>query len=835
MATTPSLSTAEGLYGIYPQDSAPPQKADPTPSNPQKGKPEDIEDTNGLNKKDRENLMTIRRLYKEQWTMVRRVYLRNMLRKMEYLKGNQYYVVGPDGFTFQDPFQSQAGSQGSEQGKDQDVYKYVTNIIQWFERVLVKTIGVTPNIRFQPANAASDIGNRVAQHASRANAYVERMNDEPVLTKQKVSYLSLCGSYFVYTRPVRDSRLSGDKTEVIPDEAMEERQVSQDRYACPQCGEETPLDQMAVESKLQCKFCGAPVSEADFFPGEKLPMPVMKQGQPDANGQMQGGTKEVPQMQVRKSLYTGLQVDAAPNADCETGDPLLHSPILDLSVEIDIGMLRAMYPDMWDELAGGGDASGSGDNEVDRITRLMAVTQNTGAAWWTRSSGIITQGDMPTFSRTWYNPESFNKLPDRAQAKRLAGLFPKGCCVSSWNGNYLDVRPCTLSEEWTWCGTRRGFGLYPPAILEPAMDFQDQINDSGNTESEYYDRMAVPGVAYDSTAITGKGLNGRYWSVGTWFPIRVKPKEGRTLQNVLWQPQFHMDKGISEYRQRLILMAQMTAGITPQMWGGSQTNIETSSGQKQALQTATGISELYWEEVRGEAARTAKNAVKCLVRNATQDVFNVVKGDDNRYSNEPIDLNALKNDFEAYPDTDQGFPATAEQQRQVWQQLILEGAQNPMVLSLFDSMRNQRMAARVLLPQDVEIPDEKYNTKVLEDLVRMKEGRMLTLPAPPPMPGMPPAPPIQIPSIQPTKYVDNMAICQKAAQDYLEENFYAIKEEDAQKGTDYFQQIIAYIRLAAQFQKEMAMEMSPPPGLAPGGPPPRFPSKPAPLPQGAAA
>ncbi len=127
------------------------------------------------------------------------------------MKGNQYYVCGPDGFSFQDPFSTDVES--SEQGKDaNDFYKYVTNIIQWFERGIVSTIaGEVTAIRFQPANASSDKGNRIAQEASRANAYLERLNDETALQQQKASYLALDGCYFQYDRAVRDERLSGDR------------------------------------------------------------------------------------------------------------------------------------------------------------------------------------------------------------------------------------------------------------------------------------------------------------------------------------------------------------------------------------------------------------------------------------------------------------------------------------------------------------------------------------------------------------------------------------------------------------------------------------------------
>jgi hypothetical protein len=139
-------------------------------------------------KKTDDNLMLCRRHYKDKYSMQRRARIRKVSRMMEYLKGNQYYVVGPDGFSFQDPFSSDT-SQGNEQGRDaNDYYKYVTNIIQWFERGIVSTIaGEVTAIRFQPANASSDKGNRIAQEASRANAYMERLNDETALQQQKAS------------------------------------------------------------------------------------------------------------------------------------------------------------------------------------------------------------------------------------------------------------------------------------------------------------------------------------------------------------------------------------------------------------------------------------------------------------------------------------------------------------------------------------------------------------------------------------------------------------------------------------------------------------------------
>lgn len=800
MSTFPAIPDSQSIFGI--ETDAPPQRidtGDPTASNPQKGKPEDALDANGLTKLDRDNLMSIRRIYLERWSMPRRILVRNILRKMEYFKGNQYYVVGPDGFTFQDPFANDSGGAGAQQGNDdQDYYRYVTNIIQWFERILVSTLSASiPATRFQPSNAQSDLGNRVAQNASRANAYIERLNDEKGLLEQKISYLALAGSYFVYTRPLRDAKLSGGRMEAKTTEEMQTRQVRDNGYACQNCGQYTPQDQMAVESKLNCKFCNQPVSDADFFPSMSLPMPVVTEA------------SDVPQVQVRKSLYNGLHVAAAHNADSDTGDPVTKTPFLDLSLEIDLGALRAMYPDMWMQLAGGGDASGSGDNEVDRQSRMQQFTQNNGAAWWTRSSGILTQGQMPTYSRTWLQTEAFNILDKKADADSLRGKFPDGCCVASWGGQFLDIRKAKMSEEWTWGGTKRGFGLYPPAILDSAMDFQDKINDAGNTESEYYDRMAVPGIAYDSKAVTGKGLNGKYWAVGTWFPVPVKPKEGRTLQSVLFQPTFHMDAGIKEYQQRLMMMAQMVVGVTPQTYGGGQEHIDTLGGQQQALKVAMGILWLYWSQVRSESARTALNAIKCLADNATEAVFDVIKGDDDRFRNEPIDLDSLKNEIDAYPEEEQGFPESREQMAERFETLITSASKNPLIMEMLEPMKNRRIAVRTLLPQDMEIPGESERIKVLEDISRLMRG--VATPSVDPLTGQP----MLMPSVQPDPKLKNvLAITEETVSEYVTKNYWQLKEQTPQQ----YENIMAYLTLAVEYTTRNAIAAAgPPPGAIPPG------------------
>lgn len=802
MSTQPAIDQS----GMMPPQPPTRSQDEPTASDPYQGKdPKNQPDEQGLTQSDRDNLMLVRRHYKDKYSLQRRARIRKVSRMFEYLKGNQYYVVGPDGFSFQDPFSSD--DSGNEQGRDSDdYYKYVTNIIQWFERGIVSTIaGEVTAIRFQPANASSDKGNRIAQEASRAHAYLERLNDEVALQQQKASYLALDGCYFQYDRAVRDDRLSGDRKETIFNEEMEDQQVKPNRYLCPDCGMETPQDQMAVQNQTQCFGCGKPVGDADLYPAVHMQVPVMKPAE------------EVPQMQVRSSLYNSMHVDADPLADSETGDPIIRTPMLDLSLEVDLGDARAMFPEKWTEFTGGGESAGSGDADVDRMARLRLASQGSSSNWYVRGANPSIQTDRPTYSRTWLQPESFNILPKQEDAKKLQGCFPQGCLLFSWNGNFLGAQPKQLTKQWSWAGTRRGLGLYPPAMLDPAIDFQDRLNDAGNTESEYYDRMAVPGVAYDAKAINGKGLSGKYWATGTWFPVSVKPKEGRTLQSVLWQPQFHMDKGIETFQQRLITMAQMVVSVPPQLFGQGQQHVDTAKGQDQMLGSAKSNLGLVWTQMRGQSARAAINRIRCLAENATDEVFDVIKGDDSRFENEPIDVDALKNEIDAYPDSEQGFPEAMEAMRDRWQKLLEQGQANPLVLEMLQPMKNRRIVARAIFGQDIEIPDENGRIKVLKDIARLMQG--IPSQQPDPITGQP----VMISSVIPDKNIDDLSLTQQVVKEYVTENYWQLKDQQP----DQFQNVLAYLRLAAQFEKEQQMAAAPPP--PPGGPP----GKPAPPQQAA--
>src|SRR5262249_56546770 len=106
------------------------------------------------------------------------------------------------------------------------------------------------------------------------------------------------------------------------------------RFACRNCGmQSSEALQSSNQDHLRCRGCGNALSETDFFPEEKIDVPVITEHE------------EVPNGMVAMTLYSALMVDAAPYAK-----NLRETPILNVDEEVDIASLRASYPKQWDAL-----------------------------------------------------------------------------------------------------------------------------------------------------------------------------------------------------------------------------------------------------------------------------------------------------------------------------------------------------------------------------------------------------------------------------------------------------------------------------------------------------
>jgi hypothetical protein len=747
------------------------QPMEPTASAPSQASPEDRWKELGLKETDKDNLLKIRSLYKQDWSPTRRTNIRKVSRAFEYTKGNQLISLDPNNTSWFDPIEeaiahaNAIGAVGGTVGVN--VGQYCDNIYQML--LLSFIAALSPNVpktRFWPGNAENEQDLATAKAASNLEAYVERVNNIKGMQKQELMHLFNGGCYFVYNRWLRDEDRAGSKK--IPVFAPKPTKLFDDVYICPDCGADTPaalIQQHGI--KPTCQACGAQLSESDFHEGVTADLP------------QQVDIKDVPNGQLVETVYGTMNVDAAPYAN-----ELRETPILDLEEEIDIAYLRASFPKAWElfkESAPPGTNSGTDEEDQSRLARKRVFET------YGRNSGLGER--RCTYSRCWIQPEAFNSLDKREDAERLRKAFPKGCVVMSVNGeHFLDARAERLTERWTHCATLKGLGLYAFAVGDPAMDIQDRINDNANIIHEHMDKHGSPPVLVDDEAIDTDAMNGKSMPAGTLVPI--KRKNNVPLSEVVFQPKFTTDANIYSYQSTLIQLAQLITGVLPQIFGGSDPNVKTAQGQNQMLNTALGRLGLFWDNIREEHSQRAEIAVKICSTSMTEDTISVVQSPDSEsgYANETIYLDQLQGEIKAYPETDQGFPMTYGEMRDRIEKMLMEAADNPVIQRIFDPPTNQKLAMMYVGPPGMQLPDDAGRSKFKQVIDRLAKEE--------PIEGQNPVTgePMMLPTILPDRDFDDMELLTVVAKEWGERNFQVAETFPAG-----YENVRAYLRLASAF------------------------------------
>ena len=789
-----------GLFSRPPIDSSQyKQGAEPARSSPAMGNIRQRLDQMGLTVEVCNNLMRIRRELKESWAIQRRLKIRDTLKAIEYSKDNQFCVLDAYTNSYYNPFQGGEGGLGQAGNVTNlaNMYQYSHNYIQFLEGVYVSVLKASiPRVEWWPDNAEDDLDNRAAETRSRAARMIGRQNNESQLLEQQLKAFFYGGSYFRHTRWTMDARIC----EPVYEDVIEwgSQQVVPHRYSCPNCGTDNPAEITSATNEPQgtwCMTCGLRLSSQHFYPGITAKMPMVT------------GKKKVVKGQVLQSIFNCMQVDAMPYARADSPNPLLNTPLIDLECEIFSGALRGMYPDAWDLVKKGADST-SPYGELERIDRLRALSPSI-------QRGIITPQTLPTYHRTFFQPDAYDYLDTKADAGKLHENFPEGLCLATLGDDPLDGRKCQMHKEWTWAGTRTDLGLYPPSRVSPAMPIQDEINDNENTLQEYCDRLAS-GVLLYNMKLVGKELNNQHIPPGRMLgiPFRTGGMDN-DLNKVFMQLKTEISGEVFKRSESLKMTIQLLTRIVPQTYGGTQKDIDTAKGQEQALRVAMGVLWGDWDQIRQETARASTVSVDCFAQNAVDDVYDVVEDQDNPDAkrNEPIRLADLAGKAHAHPEADQAYPMGFEQQRDLYMKMIefilSRGKENPILMEILNNYQNRRQMIRYLGPPDMQLPEEDARRWVQKDIAKLVEQQPIL--AANPVTGLPEKQCSVTPNADLLK-------------DYWDQSIevaviYGLKQGGAlmDEFPDGFDNLMLYIeKLRMMQQMQMAPPMPPPGNAAPG-------------------
>jgi hypothetical protein len=730
-------------------------------------------------------LLLIKDTYKMAWADARRELIRKALRAFEVLKNNPYSVYNTEtnGFDSLSSYMS-----GAKSGDDPEIYQYSDNIYQMLCLAYVAALAPdVPKTRTQPATAKNELDLIIAKKGSTIMAFVERLNGVNSLQKLELLYLWVSGSYYCYIRAVVDAARAGTSRKDIYELKMQT--VVPEMYLCPACGEANIASQVATLGRAQCQNCHGPLGPNDLHPAIQMEVPTVV------------GHVDQPNTMTAMDIFSVLNVDADPGAES-----IEKSPILDLVGEIDIATVRASYPEKYDQIQPGLTNDGSQTGETDAMTR--ARVKSPGGA--RTSNQNLYQG---TYSRCWIQAFAFNMHPDKKMAEHLTKKYPNGAKVVSF-GEKLVLQKVSekLTDHWTHCAAVPGMGLNPFGVGEAALDVQDRINDAANNIHAYMERIAVPPILFDAEVINGKALAASVASGGTMFPVYRKTDAGAgrvPMSELMYQPTYHVDQGIYKYGSSLVQLAQLIVGVQPQVYGGSDPHVETAQGQNQMLQTAMGRMSIYIDQMRWEKAKRMMLAVYCTVRNLDDKLSIVVEGDiEGDYKDEEMLADELQGQFHAYPEADQGFPASYAEIQQRLMTLLQAGAENPFIKEILDDPDNAKVLARYILPDDISIKGDAMRSKAkmtIQKLVQPGAQAMV-------IPG--PTGPVVLPSILPDKDIDDMDMIVDITRKYLQEHY-----DLADQNPKGFQNALAYLRIASQYSAEAAAKAAFQAHAAAGGPP----------------
>jgi hypothetical protein len=718
------------------------------------------------------------------WEWKRRGIILKVLKNKEMLKGNQNIGVYPGSFDTFDALEEYRNWSGAdEKNGDRSMDRRPHNFYQMLEKAFVAALSAQiPKTRWRPANADDEADRETAKVASRAEEIIERANKIKSMLKQELMEFFTSGCFFKYTRYVVDADRTGTHKQTTVQ--MTRGEVLPARYQCFECGQATQESDLVQQKGLACPNCGSPLGPENYFESYVDEIPVAEQTQDVANGM------------VLWDVAGPMHINADPDAA-----DLMNTCLLNWAVEVSVGWLRTTFDEGYWEKFEEGQTSGTPSELLERQYRDMLTTPSGYATWFSFASQ-----NKPTYNRTWVQPMLFAEMEEKAEAQELMKQFPQGCMIA-WVGDMpLQIRAAKLTNEWTWAGTeQKGFGLFPAPAGDPAVPIQERINDCINKIDEYMDRLAVGILLANEQYVDTAAMNNKGMLPGMLNPIAFrKGAPPSDIQHAIFQVRAEIDAMIFQYVATLKQDMELLVGTPPQTFGaGTQEGVETMGGQEQQLNTGLMKLGLHWEVIGEEHAEAAENAIKCAAKNMTEDWFNAVSDESQEWRNEYVHLDQMKGSVHAERDTDQGFPMTSAEIRQFWKD-ILQNPENPFVQALLDEPENVDNAIRFIGVPGLKPPKGAMRGKMLRIISKLIEGQPIEQQDPQT------GEVLQLPSVAPNKYLDDLSTLIKLIPAYTQEHWDQLEEN--QPAID---NLVAYYKQCVVYEKELAADMQ---MLAPGGP-----------------
>lgn len=600
--------------------------------------------------------------------------------------------------------------------QEPNVKEYTLNKVHGDGKKFVSLLGMkVPNVKGVPDDPRSEDDRVVAKQYDAASAIFKNWWDVEEKQLRLALHVWKYGTVFGYVRWVADGeRFGNSRKEVF---ASEDALLEPERYVCPSCGEETPVDQVTTVEVAPAVFvtqceCGQELTPDNVAPAETAPIPASK------------GFQEYPNGRVELSLanVTNVRVpfDAVDIADCY---------YLFYELEVSKALLLAAHPELREKLKSA-PAKASQANQTGVQVRESATSP---------SGNRTKRGDHMTYMRAWFRPAAFELIDDDAVREYLKQNFKSGIKLTMVDGIILKYEEENLVDHWAYCPAETSDYIYSDAICKDMIDYQDARTDATTIAMETFER-GLPVTIFSPDVLDPQVLNKRASIPAEMIP--AKAGSGNNIKDAtstVATPRFpdQLPPFIGDYEQGV----REVTGVLPPAWGGGEGQMtlgEFTRRQNQAI----AVLGTQWTYMRRFWVQCHTNAISELAKYGIDQIAVPYSGKGEGKPSLDVPVLASGN---AHYECDEAIPQSFGQQRDRLTELMQQAPMALDALGVFHPENIPAVKDLIGLPMLVA-PGEDARDRIHEVIEQLLRESPVEAEGGPPKP-----------SIDPDDVVDNPA------------------------------------------------------------------------------
>lgn len=458
------------------------------------------------------------------------------------------------------------------------------------------------------------------------------------------------------------------------------KDVSVEKYSCPNCGSELQPIEGMKEGRFYCDQCDAMVPE-----------PNTEQTTEQEYGEID--VEILPKRKICIKVFGNKEVRVPSWART-----LEDCPYLFFEEELHYSVLMDMYPEA--------------EEIISKMGGPISFEQ------WARSPILTDDGPKKqwmTHRLAWLRPCAYNIFPD--MRKQLRKKYPDGVCVIMVGNDVIKCIPSKMEEHWDLTQSTLSDHIHALPIGAPLVPIQEMENDMI--------QMILETIKHQ---VNETFVNPRALDLKTYGKVEIAPgmfssatpRPGMGLDSEFYQTKTTtLSQEVTQFQVTLDGAGQFVVGSMPSIWGGpndkgSKTYGEYESSAQRALQRLglnVEMVHLWWPRVISKAVALFRKTMK---ENETM----VVPFGEKGFKNVRILKENLVGEVgEVLPEGTTAYPETWGQRRATVFELM--DRQVPEISATLFHPENSTFMKEVMGVRNLTIPGEPDRQKQLIEIAQL--------------------------------------------------------------------------------------------------------------------